>query len=83
MPTPRFHAGIVSVGNTIYVIGGFQSDGMYDKGSAAIEYYHIPSDTWGALDKYPQDIWEHSCATLFIPKRRKDMEVLRINEDLV
>lgn len=76
IPTPRFHAGIVSIGKKIYLIGGFHSESMFDRDRAAIECYDIVSDTWTTMGKYPQDIWEHACATLYIPKCRDDMEVL-------
>lgn len=76
VPTPRYHAGIVSVGKKIYLIGGFRSESMFDKETAAIECYDIDSNSWTTLEKYPQDIWEHACATLYIPKCREDMEVL-------
>ncbi|CAG9819455.1 unnamed protein product [Phaedon cochleariae] len=76
VPTPRYHAGIVCIDPKIYFIGGFHSDAMFDKDTAAIEYYDIEADLWTIEDKYPQDIWEHTCATLYIPKCRDDMEVL-------
>lgn len=75
VPTPRYHAGIVCVERKIYFIGGFHSDAMFDKDTAAIEYFDIESNLWTVEDKYPQDIWEHTCATLYIPKCRDDMEV--------
>lgn len=76
VPTPRYHAGIVSIGKKIYLIGGFRSESMFDKDNAAIECYDLATNTWSTLEKYPQDIWEHTCATLYIPKCREDMEVL-------
>ncbi|CAH0554894.1 unnamed protein product [Brassicogethes aeneus] len=83
VPTPRYHAGIVSVGDKIYFIGGFHSDAMFDKDTAAVETYDIDKDLWTTEDKYPQDIWEHTCATLFIPKCRDDMEVIPAAESSV
>lgn len=76
IPTPRYHAGIVGVDNKIYFIGGFHSDVMFDRDTAAIECYNIDTDTWTTGDKYPQDVWEHTCVTLYIPRCREDMEVL-------
>lgn len=81
VPTPRFHAGIVNISKKIYLIGGFHSESMFDRDRAAIECYDIVTDTWTTLEKYPQDIWEHACATLYIPKCRDDMEVLAKTED--
>lgn len=75
IPTPRFHAGFASVGNKIYIVGGFHSESMFDRERAAIECYDTLTDTWTTLEKYPQDIWEHACATLYIPKCRDDVEV--------
>ena len=31
VPTPRFHAGVTRVGGTIYIIGGFLDDDMFDR----------------------------------------------------
>ncbi|KAL1498249.1 hypothetical protein ABEB36_009079 [Hypothenemus hampei] len=83
IPTPRYHAGIVLVDNKIYFIGGFQSDTMIDKDPANIEYYDIEDQTWTVESKYPQDVWEHTCVTLCIPKCRDDMEVIAATESFV
>lgn len=80
VPTPRYHAGIVCVEKKIYFVGGFSSDDVFDKDTAAIEVYDIDNSIWTVEDKYPQDIWEHTCATLYIPKCRDDMEVLAAHE---
>lgn len=64
----------------IYLIGGYRSESMFAKETANIECYDIDSNTWTTLEKYPQDIWEHSCATLYIPKCRDDLEVLARSE---
>lgn len=78
VPTPRYHAGIVCVDQKIYFIGGFYSDDMFDKNTAAIEYYDIKTDSWTTEDKYPQNIWEHTCATLYIPKWRDEMQDMQV-----
>lgn len=83
IPTPRYHAGIVLVDSKIYFIGGFQSDTMIDKYTANIEYYDIEERTWTVESKYPQDVWEHTCVTLCIPKYRDDMEVIPTAESFV
>ena len=31
VPTPRFHAGVTRVGGTVYIIGGFLDDDMFDR----------------------------------------------------
>lgn len=76
VPTPRYHAGIVIVRSTIYFIGGFISEDVFDRATAVIECYDLDADTWTTADKYPQDIWEHTCVTLYIPTCRDDMEVI-------
>ncbi|KAL1132347.1 hypothetical protein AAG570_010303 [Ranatra chinensis] len=76
VPTPRYHAGIVSLRSKIYFIGGFHSDAMFDRATDVIECYDLESDTWITGEKYPQDVWEHNCVTLYIPTCRDDMEVL-------
>ncbi|KAJ8918607.1 hypothetical protein NQ315_013113 [Exocentrus adspersus] len=78
-----WEARIVCVEQKIYFIGGFHSDAMFDKDTAAIEYYDIETGLWTIEDKYPQDIWEHTCATLYIPKCRDDMEVIPTSESSV
>lgn len=81
VPTPRYHAGIVEVDGKIYFIGGFHSDAMFDRDTAAIECYDVENDFWTTEEKYPQDVWEHTCVTLYIPKCRDDMEVMTTNEN--
>ncbi|PSN54714.1 Kelch-like protein 26 [Blattella germanica] len=76
VPTPRYHAGIVGVDTKIYFIGGFHSDAMFDRATAVIECYDLETDTWTTGEKYPQEIWEHTCVTLYIPRCRDDMEVM-------
>lgn len=78
VPTPRHHAGIIGINEKIYFIGGFHNDASFDRDTAAIECYDITTNTWTTEDKYPQVIWEHSCATLYVPKCRDDMEVLHL-----
>lgn len=84
IPTPRYHAGIVAVKTKIYIIGGFYSDSMFDRASSTIECYDILKNEWSNLDRYPQNTWECTCVSLYIPKFRDDMEVmmdLNANED--
>ncbi|XP_039292521.1 kelch-like protein 26 [Nilaparvata lugens] len=76
VPTPRYHAGIVHVHSTIYFIGGFHSDAMFDRATAVVECYNLDTDEWTTGEKYPADIWEHTCVTLYIPRCRDDMEVM-------
>lgn len=84
IPTPKYHAGIVAVETKIYIIGGFYSDSMFDRASSTIEFYDIEKGEWLNLDRYPQNNWECSCVSLYIPKFRDDMQVLtdeNVNEE--
>jgi N-acetylneuraminic acid mutarotase len=77
IPTPRYHSGIVNMGSNIYIIGGFLSDNTFDRASGIIESFNLVDHTWNqSLDNYPQDIWEHHCCALFVPKHRDDLEVI-------
>ncbi|XP_054164415.1 kelch-like protein 13 [Oppia nitens] len=76
IPTPRYYAGIVNKGSIVYIIGGFHSDNTFDRTSGLIESFDLVSHMWNhSLDDYPQDIWEHQCCTLFVPKYRDDLVV--------
>ena len=79
IPTPRYHAGIVAVENKIYFIGGFCSDAMFDRATSSVECYDIINNNWSNIERYPRNIWEHTCVSLYIPKYRDDMEI--INDD--
>lgn len=76
VPIPKYHAGIVAIETKIYIIGGFHSDAMFDRASSSIECYDIERNEWSNLDRYPQNTWECTCVSLYIPKFRDDMEVL-------
>lgn len=76
IPTPKYHAGIVAVETKIYIIGGFYSDSMFDRASSTIECYDIVKDEWSSMEKYPQNTWECTCVSLYIPKFRDDMQVM-------
>ena len=76
IPTPRYHSGVVLKGSTLYIIGGFHSDNTFDRASGLIESFDLVNYNWNhSLDDYPQDIWEHHCCTLFVPKHRDDLVV--------
>ncbi|XP_055540234.1 kelch-like protein 26 [Wyeomyia smithii] len=79
IPTPKYHAGIVAVQEKIYIIGGFGSDDIFRHTAASIECYNVAEDRWYSLKKYPKNVWEHTCANLYIPKYRDDMEVIDDN----
>ncbi|EAT35098.1 AAEL012709-PA, partial [Aedes aegypti] len=70
IPTPKYHAGIVAVQDKIYIIGGFCSDDIFRHTAASVECYDVNDDRWYNLKKYPKNVWEHTCANLYIPKYR-------------
>ncbi|KAJ6643121.1 Kelch-like protein 26 [Pseudolycoriella hygida] len=75
IPTPKYHAGIIAVETKIYIIGGFYADSMFDRASSTIEFYDIVKNEWSSLDRYPQNNWECSIESLYIPKFRDDIQV--------
>ncbi|GAB6023767.1 hypothetical protein CHUAL_014220 [Chamberlinius hualienensis] len=75
MPTPRYHASAVLMDDLLYIIGGLHSDVTFDRATGVIECYSFERGTWTTINCYPQDIWEHCCVSLYIPRRRDDMEV--------
>jgi N-acetylneuraminic acid mutarotase len=77
VPTPRYHAGIVIVHDKLYVIGGFHNDSLFDRATAGlIECYDLESRKWSTEKRYPQEVWEHACVSLYIPRCREDMDVM-------
>lgn len=44
--------------------------------SGRIECFHLETGEWSTVERYPQDIWEHSVALLYIPRNRDDMDVI-------
>lgn len=77
IPTPRCHAGIVAEFSKIYIIGGFSALVTFDRATSTIECFDVETQKWSNVDRYPRNIWEHTCATLYIPKCRDDMEVIK------
>ncbi|XP_076358092.1 kelch-like protein 26 [Tachypleus tridentatus] len=76
VPTPRYHAGIVVIGQWLYIVGGFHSDTTFDRASGVVECFNLETELWTVDQHYPQDIWEHTCCTMFIPRCRDDLEVI-------
>ena len=76
VPTPRYHAGVVLIGNSVYVMGGFHSDATFDRATGIIECYNLELDEWHTEKAYPRDIWEHTCVALHVPRCRQDMPVM-------
>lgn len=44
-----------------------------------VDCYDIETNSWSSKDKYPQDVWEHCCVTLYVPRCRNDMAVLPLD----
>lgn len=76
VPTPRFHAGVVVVGDRLWVVGGCLSDVPFDRGTGAVEAFDFKTGEWSVYPAYPRDIWEHVCVSLYVPRCRDDMDVL-------
>lgn len=73
---PKMYSGIVEIDKQIYHIGGCCStDVTRDLNTPTIECYDIEKNVWSTIDQYPKSIWEHACATLYIPRCREDCEV--------
>ncbi|KAG1681677.1 Kelch-like protein 13 [Nymphon striatum] len=75
LPTPRYHAGIALVNGVIHITGGFLGDATFDRGSSVIECYDIEAKEWFTMEKYPYEVWEHTCCSLFIPTCREDVDI--------
>ncbi|KAL7633189.1 UNVERIFIED_CONTAM: hypothetical protein RMT77_016559 [Armadillidium vulgare] len=80
VPTPRFHAGVVVVDNLLWVVGGCLSDVPFDRGTGVVEVFDFRTGEWQSCSSYPQDIWEHVCVPLYVPRCRDDMDVLPFTE---
>ncbi|MCL4135156.1 UNVERIFIED_CONTAM: hypothetical protein GTU68_026110 [Idotea baltica] len=79
VPTPRLHAGVVVVGERLWVVGGCLSDVPFDRGTGVVEAFDLVGGEWsGVHSSYPQDIWEHVCVSLYVPRCRDDMDVLSL-----
>lgn len=75
IPTPKYHAGITSIGDRIYIVGGFCTDDIFKSTATTTECYDIKQNKWHTLQKYPKNIWEHTLKKIYIPKFRDDMEI--------
>nr|XP_023026601.1 kelch-like protein 26 [Leptinotarsa decemlineata] len=90
MLKPRADHVMLNIGKSLYICGGWTEDEETLARSLVdtIDVYNVEKECWEVRcektvlpqklidDKYPQDIWEHTCATLYIPKCRDDMEVI-------
>jgi hypothetical protein len=46
--------------------------------SGLIECYDLQSGLWSVEKRYPQEVWEHACVSLYIPRCRDDMDIAPI-----
>lgn len=77
VPTPRYHTGVAVLGSWLYTVGGFHSDTTFDRASGIVERYDMDvGRDWEVGESYPQDAWEHTCCTLFVPRCRDDLDVI-------
>lgn len=77
VPTPRYHAGVAVLGSWLYTVGGFHSDTTFDRASGIVERFDLDGVLgWEEVESYPQDVWEHVCCTLFVPRCRDDLDVI-------
>lgn len=45
--------------------------------AGVIECFDLDTAEWSTMSPYPQDLWEHCCASLYIPRSRDDMDVIQ------
>ncbi|XP_014661433.1 PREDICTED: kelch-like protein 13 [Priapulus caudatus] len=64
VPTPRYHGTMLQHEHKIYITGGFTEQ---RRPTRKIECYDPEKDAWTVEGEYPDDIWEHSSSTLYVP----------------
>lgn len=65
VPTPRYHGTMLQFKRKIYIVGGFTGD---RKPTRDIMCYDPDTDSWSMEGEYPEDIWEHSSCSLYVPR---------------
>lgn len=81
IPTPKYHAGCVAVDKCIYILGGLLSHSMFNRASSTVEYFDIETNKWALLDPYPQNAWECTCVSLYIPKGKDTLDLMKKNSN--
>lgn len=81
IPTPKYHAGCVAVDKRIYILGGLLSHSMFNRASSTVEYFDIETNKWALLDPYPQNTWECTCVSLYIPKGKDTVDLMKKNNN--
>lgn len=78
IPTPKYHAGCVAVDKRIYIVGGYLSHSItFNRTPPTVEYYDIETNKWALLDPYPQNTWECTCVSMYIPKGKDSCDLMR------
>ncbi|XP_023326536.1 kelch-like protein 34 [Eurytemora carolleeae] len=70
LPSPRYNAGVTTVGGKIYIIGGFTDQDMLDRGTSGVDVYDLETGDWFKETPFPQTTWEHSLTSLLVPWNR-------------
>src|ERR687883_1682307 len=62
IPTPRTEVSTTAVGDSVYVIGGFNAQGQP---SNIVEIYHTKNNTWSSAAPLPHTLHHTAAATSF------------------
>lgn len=81
IPTPKYHAGCVAVDTRIYIVGGLLSHSMFNRASSTVEYFDIETKEWALHEPYPQNTWECTCVSLYIPKGKDSIDFMKKNNN--
>lgn len=65
---PTYHSAHVMHEGRIYFVGGFCDLSQFHKTFQRLDCYDVDADRWTVADERPQEIWEHCCVTMFVPK---------------
>lgn len=68
IPTPKYHTGIVAIDRSIYIVGGLFSPSSVNRASSTVDHFDVDENEWQTLESYPQNTWESTCVSLYIPK---------------
>lgn len=77
IPTPKYHAGCVAIDARIYIVGGLLSHSMFNRASSTVEYFDIETNKWASHEPYPQNTWECTCVSLYIPKGKDSSDMIK------
>lgn len=83
-PLPTFHTGIVSMAKKIYFFGGLKlEDIIFKVTSPKIQCFDTETKKWGIEEdlKYPLNVCDSNCLTMYVPRCREDQEVTAMSEN--